>query len=176
MNRQMMLIILVGVGGIAGGCAEPAPGTTRSLGAVKYQHAFNTARETMGQYFSIASAESDMGVISSRPKPVQERPERILSGSAARKVARMRLRREDRNVIAYLEIAIQRHGTTEFRRMGPAQHKYDTIPDETPAETDAAATAEQKDVWIVDRYDHALERTILEDLYRKMHPSLREQP
>ena len=178
MTRQLCLAAAVAVAGLAAGCAETVPGVTRDLGPVQYASAFAAAREVMAQYsFSVETAEADTGIIQSRPKSAEEPRERILSGSPARQVATMRLRQEkgeqgqQDTVVAHLSIAVHRLGTAEHRRLRMTTDSYNTVPNQTPADADAATTAEQNEVWTIDRYDHVLARKILDDLYRRMHPA-----
>ena len=152
------------------GCTEPMAGRSQPLGTVEYGLAFATAREVMAEYFSIASADPDTGIIQSRPKPVAARAERLLGGSPARQVARMRLRRQGEQVVAHLWVALQRQGSAVLREMRVARDKYDSVPNETPAEIEAATTPEQNETWRTRGYDHRLERTILTELYKALNP------
>jgi hypothetical protein len=152
-----------------GGCSEALPGTTRYLGAVDYDRAFTTARETLvANNFSVASADRETGKIVARPRSVDLPGERLLGSSPARQVAQMRLRREDGQVAAFASVAVQRLGD-ETVIVQPREN-YDTVPDETPAETWGATTAEQNATWVTQSYDHALERQLLADLFRRLGP------
>ncbi len=152
------------------GCNVAGPGTTRNLGQVDYASAFEKGREVMGRHFSIASADPDSGLIEGRPTPVQVRGERILGGSAARHLATLRIRRSEAGIVAHASVALQREGSTIPRTAVPPEENYDSVPTLTPAEETAAITPEQGDLWQTERYDHALQRRILEELYRAIHP------
>jgi hypothetical protein len=71
-------------------------------------------------------------------------------------------------------VAVERLGSTEHRHVGMTRENYDSVPNQTPAEADAASSPEQKEVWTIDRYDHELEQKILQDLNKRMHPVPKE--
>lgn len=169
MTRTGLFVAACMAAGLLVGCTEPI-GRARSLGEVGYQPAFATAREVLAQYYSIESADPQTGVIRSRPKPVQARAERIVGKSDARQVATMRLRRDGREVIAHLAVAIQRQGSTIHRQMRMDADNYSSVPNQTPAEVEGATTPEQNESWRTDKYDRVMEQTILNQLYRAMHP------
>ena len=153
------------------GCNVATPGTTRNLGRVDYASAFATAREVMAEHFSVASADPATGIIESRPRPAQVRGERLLGGSPARHLAKLRIRHKDGQVVAVASVALQREGSAIHRTMYRPGENYDSVPNRTPAEDTAAMTPEQTEVWRTERYDHALERKILDKLYRTLHPA-----
>ena len=171
-SRYTMIALLAGV--ILAGCGQPTPGRTRMLGQVRFEAAFASAREVMAQYFSVAEADADTGVIRSRPQPVEAPAERLLGGSPARQVATLRLYAEDGQMVAQASVAIQREGSAGYRQRNVAADSYDTVPNKTPADADAATTAEQNQVWQTERYDHALESRILADIYAALHPEAKE--
>jgi len=174
MSRGMMVLCMATLSLLAAGCAESLPGTTRSLGPVSYEAAFAAARETLAQYFSIETADPETGTIETRPKPARKGHKRILSGSPARKLAKMRIRKDDAGITAYCSVAVERQGSAGYAgQMALTQEPYSSVPNQTPAELDAATTPQQNEIWIVDRYDHALERAILDDLYRRLHPAVK---
>ena len=170
MKKHVGFLITITFAVLAAGCSGSRPGTTRSLGDVQYQLAFAAAQEALSQHFSVASADPDTGIIESRPKLVSARPERLLTGSPARELATMHIRKAAENeVVAYLEIAVERLGTVEHHRAAVRHEKYDSVPNQTPAEIEAATTPEQNEVWTIDKYDHRQEQAILDELYRTMH-------
>ena len=170
-GRWTMIALLAG--GVLAGCAQPTPGRTRALGEVRFEAAFASAREVMAQYFPIADADADAGVIRSRPQAVEAPPERLLGRSPARQVATLRLYRENGQVVAQASVAVQREGSAGHRQLSAAGDSYDTVPNKTPADAEAATTAEQNQVWETERYDHALEARILADIYAGLHPEAR---
>ncbi len=155
---------------LAAGCTEVTPGRTRSLGEVDYALAFATGQEVLSQYYSVQSAEVNTGVITARPKPVKAGNDRLLGGYPARQVARMRIRREGRSIVAQVSVAVQRQRSQMRRQMQQVGDNYDSVPNKTPAEDQAATTIEQNENWEVRRYAHEIEAKILDDLYKALHP------
>jgi len=146
------------------GCPQATPGEKRALGSVDYQLAFDTAQKVLSQYFSVESADRETGLIQSRPKSLDMEKNRLLGGSAARQVAVMRLRRSGDQVVAQVCVEVQTQGGEIHSAMPRTGENYSTVPNETPAQGEAATSAEQNDAWRTDRYAHDLERKILDDL------------
>jgi len=172
---RLTLIISAGLAIIAG-CSEPVPGRSRDLGAVNYDDAFAAASKAVSQYFSIESADPAGGLITSRPKPADAPGERLLGASPARKLAVVRIRRRGDRVIAHASVALQRQGSAVFRQSSPPAENYEGLPYQTPAQLEGATTAEQNQAWRTERYDHPLEITILDDLYKSLHPPAESEP
>ncbi len=166
MMTRSMLIVAVAGASILAGCAAAEVGTERSLGAVSYTDAFNAARAVMGQYFTVASADVDNGVIESAPQLVAGRP---LGGGQGRQIVTVRLRRGDGTVTAYAAVMIQRQSSAAARQLAWPTGVYDGPPHQTPAELEAATTAEQNEAWITERRDHALEHQLLTDIHDALH-------
>jgi len=170
MIRSGYLAVAILAASFVTGCAQSLPGTSRSLGEVEFASAFAASREVVSQYFSVDEADPATGVITSRPVGIEARNERLLGGSPARQLATIRLRREDGQVMAHASVAIQREGSASFRQMSPVGETYDGVPNQGPAEAEAATTPEQNELWQTERYDHALESKMLADIYRSLHP------
>jgi hypothetical protein len=165
-------IALAAIGaGLLGGCSAPTPGTTRPMGSVGYEVAFTAAKEILSQHFSLLRSDPEKGIIECRPQSTEARPEGLLGGSTpARRVATLRLRREGNDVTAHLAVAVQQQQSDVYRQMRMPEDIYDSVPNKSPAEMGAEATGEQKEVWQTRRYDEALQRQILAELYRALHP------
>ena len=171
-NQLLIMVLAAAVAAVVAGCSEQTPGTTRLLGPVGYEEAFATARDTMSQYFSVEDADVDTGDIVSRPKPVDLPGERALGGdSPARQLAVINIRRRGSQIRAHASVAIQRQAQASFRHMSTFNEDYDTVPDMTPAEVEAATTPEQNQAWNIERYDHALERKMLADIQEALKGS-----
>ncbi|MFP4104518.1 MAG: hypothetical protein ACLFVU_00375 [Phycisphaerae bacterium] len=154
------------------GCNTTTPGDQVSLGDVNYQAAFAGARQVMRTHFPVASADPESGVIRSRPVPADPDENRILGGtSPARKVATMKVQEKEGEVFAHLSVAIQQQESSIHRVMPNTTGEYDAVPDETPAQMEAATTAEQNESWITRSYDSAMQRRMLEELYLLLRPS-----
>jgi len=124
----------------------------------------------MAQYYSVESANPDTGIITSRPKAAAEPHERLLGGSPARQLATMTVRREGKTVVARASVAVQRQGGAVLRQIRPGADNYDSVPNKTPAEREAATTVQQNESWRTHRYAHEVERKILQDLFVSLHP------
>jgi hypothetical protein len=109
-------------------------------------------------------------VIVSHPIPVEARGERLLGGSPARHLARLQLQRKNGLVVAHLSIALQREGSAIRRTMPAPEENYSSVPNRTPAEESAAVSPEQNEAWQTEQYDRAMERGILDELYKALHP------
>ena len=171
MTRTGMVAALVLAAGLLGGCSTASPGTTRALGDVNPDVAFATARQVLGQYFPIDDANPRTQVITTRPRPVDAGWDRPLGGYPARQLATLRIVREDGAVAAHLAVEEQRQRSQMHRSVQQLGENYDSVPDQTPAEQEAATTIEQNEAWETHRYDHTLEARILSEIYRVLHPS-----
>ncbi|MHC4982729.1 MAG: hypothetical protein ACYTF6_06130 [Planctomycetota bacterium] len=169
MKRYIHLAAAFLAAAAAAGCEVGTRGTNLSLGNVNYDEAFGQAREVMSQYFSVASADDNTGVIESRPKPIEAGPEGIFRHSEARQIAKLTLRREGEAVLANLAVEVQRQGSAVHHQLQMAASGYDSVPNRTPSEIDAATTAEQNEAWETETYDSALELKVLRQIYEALH-------
>lgn len=165
-TRDVLLVVVAGLP-ILAGCAGTEIGSERSLGAVTYAQAFDAARAVMGQYYSVASADPETGVIRSVPKPLAAG---VLSGGPGRQVATVRVRPTDGTVVASATVTIQRQTSAAARQMGWPAGVYDGPPNQTPAELEAATTADQNESWISQRRDRGLEEQLLADIHKALYP------
>jgi len=140
------------------------------MGQVVYASAFAAAKTVFARHFKVLRADPTSGEIRSRPKRVQAGSERLLGASPARKVAVMSLWREGKVVMANLAIAVQRQGEAVQHHRNVAAETYSSVPNQTPAAVQAATTAEQNEDWQTQRYDHALEIQILDELHKRLNP------
>jgi hypothetical protein len=161
-------ILIVAAAGVAflAGCAATEVGTERSLGAVNYSEAFDAARKVMGQYFTVASADVDNGRIEAAPQPLAAR---ALGPGPGRQMATLRLRRGDGTVTAYALVTIQRQASASAKRLAWPAGVYDGPPNQTPAQLEAATTAEQNEAWMTERRDRELEQQLLADIDKALH-------
>ncbi len=158
------------------GCNQPAPGTSRMLGEVSYPAAFAASREALAQHFSIAEANPATGVIETRPREVNAKWERLLGGAEARQRATMRVRRQGGAVVADVTVYVERQDAPVLREMPRPEEDYDSVPNETSSEVAGAVTPDQDRAWRLEKYDHALERSILEDAYQALYAEPRPEP
>lgn len=170
------LIILAAVGMFAG-CSQEIASSSRVLGDVSYGQAFATGKQVMSNFFPVASADLHSGVITSRPKPVTLRSERLvtglvgMAGSPARRIATLKLRRSRGTVIAFASVEIQRQDSAAYRQRGADLENYDSVPNVTPADLEAASTPGQNELWRTCRHDRAMEERILSAVYAALNPA-----
>ncbi len=173
MKPLMLRIGAVAAIGLLAGCSA-MPGRTRMLGNVDYQAALATSRAILSQHFDIARTDPDTGEILCQPQPFEAGGDRLLGGSSpARRVATLNLRREDGAIVAHLAIAVQRQGSDIIRTQ---RDNYSSVPNQTPAEVEGATTPQQNQAWRTDRYDHAMEAGILDEIFQALHPGSMAQP
>lgn len=133
---------------------------------------FETARNVLGMYFSIASADPDTGKIVSRPLQVEASRDRLLGSTPTRKLATMRIyRTSDGRTSVDLQILVQKQDAAAFAAMQPITESNE-IPNQTPAQTGAAETPEQRQSWQDVGRDYTMEQTILRDLEGRLNTNL----
>lgn len=170
MMRQGCWIVVLAAVAMATGCGQSISGRSRSMGAVDYSQAFAAAAEVMRQNYSIDSANAETGAIKAAPQPVKAGNERLVGGSAAREQATMLVRREGNEVVAYASVVRQRMAGPVLREMNLRTDTYDTVPHSTPAEREAATTAEQNESWTNQGHAVEAERRLLDEVYQSLHP------
>ncbi len=151
------------------GCGGPEePYTARSMGNVEFDDAFATAKAVISNYFKISYADESTGLIQCEPKRSDEAG---LSPKAdMRQVATFRLTRGDNGMIrATASIAVQRQTQDLQTMVNPMNEPYSSVPNQTPAQVEAATTPEQNQTWSTIRYATAVENRILSDLYQALH-------
>lgn len=171
MTRKRWALTTVVMLAMLAGCDQAAPGRIRVLGDVNEELAFTTSQEVMAMYFEIENVNADTRQINCRPRSVQQYKERLVGASPTRHVARLQLIRSEGRLAAQVAVAIQQQGSETFSAVRGTD-KYDSVPNQTPSEVDAATTAEQNQTWKTIGYAYSLERKILDDLFRKLHPEM----
>jgi len=170
--RYCAVAALLAAAGIfaCAGCSTASPGSSQSLGTVAYPQAFAAARDTMSQYFSIESSDAATGIIKARPKSIDAPRERLLGKSPARQIATMRIWPRGKEILADMTVAVQRRGDSVYRSMPAPDENYEGVPNKPPSAREAATTIEQNESWRTEKYDHATEHKILQDLYLLLNP------
>jgi len=182
MARQTTIIALIATVALLAGCvdrenaAQPASGplgplfvasggTRRPLTAESYAQAFGHARAVMAQYFTISSANQSTGLIKCLPQRLDSAPsDRLIGGSPARQVATMKVTQDGGRIVAACSVRLQRQSSGILRQQSITDSSYDSVPNQTPGEIEAATTPDQNDTWETYRSDQALENKILNDL------------
>ena len=158
------------------GCTQTQPGSSISLGKVDMGLAFTTAKDVIAQYYPIQAADPEAGTIQCQPSAAKDRQERLLGASPTREVASCQIyKAEDGQVMATVAVAVQQLGSSGFRA-AHNQGSYSGVPNETPAQMEAATTPEQNQTWKTLDYSAPTQRKILDDLYRRLHPDSAPPP
>ncbi len=140
------------------------PGTRRVLPVTNYDDAFTTARMVMGHYFAIASADKAAGEIITEPRANEGGGVGLVAPAATRQVARLKLSQGSEGLVASVSVVVQRQESVVYRQMQTEQDNYDSVPNTSPAEMDAATTGTQNETWETYQVDRSLETQILNDL------------
>ncbi len=170
------VLMILAAAGMFAGCSQQMPGSSRVLGQVSYDQAFTAGKQVMSSMFPVASADRHTGVITSRPKAVDLRSERLVTrlagmrGSPARRIATLKLGQSSRGIIAFASVEIQRQDSRIHSQLGADAENYDSVPNKTPAELEAASTFEQNELWRTQRRDRTMEQRILSAVYAKLNP------
>ncbi len=172
--KRLVLPIILAVASITGGCASFGPGTKRSLGEVDFDEAFGSAANVFSRYFKIAEADMFTGEIKSEPERFEDGSERIIDNMPTRRLASLNLYRKNGDVFARATVEIQQLQPDRAHQSAWAGENYDTVPNQSPAEMEAATTPQQNRNWETIRYDHQLEHAILSDLQNRLHPQEQE--
>ena len=162
MYRYALLLSGMLLVSVLGGCTDVSQFPERSLGMVGYVDAVDAARQVMGQYYTVAKVDADNGEVKSLPKAA----EAGLMGGSAREVATIYLRKQNKEVVAYASVQVQRRSGA-MKQMGSPS--YSGVPNQTPAELEAATTAEQNENWTDERQDSSMAYKLLNDLYDMLH-------
>ena len=177
MKQMVYALPLAALAAMIGCSSGPSPGSTMQLGTaeqVSPQLAFTTAKEVMAQYFPVQSADPESGTIKCQPAAVKERQERLLGASPTRQVASIQIFSSEGLTMATVTVVVQQLGTSVFRA-SRNEGSYSGVPNETPAQQDAATTAEQNQTWKTIDYSYETQRKILDDLRQRLHPESASQ-
>lgn len=137
--------------------------------AGSYAEVFNRARMIMSQYYTVSSADQEKGVIVSAPKPLGPASgRRLLSASPGREIASIKIRSDAGRLLAIATVAVQRQESAAYQMQAMDRENYDSIPNKTPADLDAATTSHQNDLWETHSYNRHQERLLLDDLERAL--------
>lgn len=182
MTRATLLIVAAALAASCLiGCTEPfgefgglgddaRAGTRKPLGAVTHDAALAAGRKALSQHFSLLPMRRK-GVLKSRPKFVQAEAGGLfkVTPTSRRKTATLYLTSSDEQMVAQLAIQVEQQGSGAFRSLG-AEDEYSSAPHRTPAQEEAATTSEQNQLWRPAGRDRSLERRILSQIYRILHP------
>ncbi len=173
MNIRMLLPVLL-LAACAAGCSQEPPGTVRYLGNVDQAMAFATSREVLSQYYPIAEADPETGVIKCLPADAKGPGERLLGGSPMRHVAKLELIKVPGGISARVDVAVQRQGGAIHRSVA-TNDSYDGVNNQSPVDIDAATTPQQNESWRTTSHSYDMQRRILDDIYQRLHPELKNR-
>lgn len=162
-------LLLLSLGLLLGGC-QSEQFRSQNLGAVPYQLAYQAGLDVLQKYYMIDSANSRTGRITSQPKLVEARRTRAIYVGPAREKAVLRIRQEGPIVWADVRIEVQSQEGEAYASLSQLTSNND-IPNQTPAQRDAALSAEQKQAWVTTGNNYETERRILSDIYQHLHPT-----
>ena len=140
---------------------------TRRLGQVDPAEAYQAALEVVSDYYTVASADRRSGRITCEPKPVSSTTGRLLSTTAGREHAVVRIRRDGPVVWADVRVTIERRESAGYDSL-TALSAHGDVPNQTPAQGDAPFTREQNQLWRVTGSNLDVERRILADIYSRV--------
>lgn len=166
MNRYAIVLVAVILAAFIGGCTDVSQFPERSMGNVNYIQAVDTARTVMAQYYTVAKVDADAGEIKSLPKRIEPG----VMGGPMREIATIYLRKEHGEVVAYAHVQVQLRGSKGLETPGSgAKGTYSSVPNQTPAEVEAATTAEQNEEWVNERENTSMAYKLLNDIYDALH-------
>ncbi|MFW6153674.1 MAG: hypothetical protein ACOC95_00475 [Planctomycetota bacterium] len=151
---------------LLGGC-QAERYRSMQMGSVDYGRAYRAAVDTVDNYYPILSADADDGRIVTAPRKVST-GRSVLSRTAGREWAEMRIRRNGPVVWADIRVTVEHRTTVEreaFRRM---LLPYRDVAPKTPAEVDPPYP-DEGDTWTPVGTNTAMEWRILDALYDRLH-------
>ncbi len=161
---------------LATGCVSVEPGTRRVLGPADYDKAFSVSRRVLKQHFSLAESDRGRGILRSRPQWIEPSRRLLRPRVPARQIATFRIRPDEPYVVVQLSIALEYPTSDAERFVQQEQENYSGAANRTPGQLEAATTPRQNASWRKVRYDHALERAILEELAEALRLLRTSQP
>ena len=154
----------------------PQAGTSRNLGNVSKDKAYDAALAVLGQHYRIDSEKSDreQGKIVCMPKSITAKRDRVLGNTPARQLVRFQLAQDGKSQVAHLVVVLQRQAS--YAKTSNYQFSEERLGDnytgnpgnETPADLDAALTAEQKEAWVDQRALHVEEAKLLQQIAERL--------
>lgn len=153
------------------GCQEGERFRSRAMGEVDPAAALAAAQDVLSDYYAIAEVDHNARRITSQPKHLSDQSAGLLSRTAARERAVLRLRQEGRGLWADVSVVVERQESPRIAAVSSTLMGPRTEAAPGPAQQDAPYTAQQEQTWIVARHNEDAEARILEDLYRALNPA-----
>jgi hypothetical protein len=161
------LILLLAAALLAGCQTEKF--RSRALGDVTFDQAFTAGQDVFRDYYEIDTSDRDNGRIASYPKAAHTQARRLLTSGPARQMAVLRIRKAEGMAWADVRVDVQQMESQAHQLSAITVDRE--IPNQTPAQEDAALTVEQRESWVTVGHDYEIERAILNDIYAQLHPT-----
>lgn len=166
MHRYTIALVAVILVAFIGGCTDVSQYPQRSMGNVNYIQAVDTTRMVMAQYYTVAKVDADAGEVQSLPKRIEPG----IMGGSTREIATVYLRKEGGEVVVYAHVQVQLSGSRDLGTASSgSKGTYSSVPNQTPAEVEAATTAEQNQDWVNERENTSMAYKLLNDIYDALH-------
>lgn len=143
---------------------------SRRLGDVDYNAAYQAGLGAMSNYFTIQSADAKTGRIVAQPQPASPTAGKIVSSTQGREVAVLQITRDSAGVVAGIRVDIQRQEEPAYQSFSQMYSNTD-VPNQTPAQREAALSPEQVQAWRTVGHNYDMERRILDDIYNSTRPT-----
>ncbi len=145
-------------------------GTSRTIHFANYPQAFGESRKVLTQYYTIESTDQDEGVIVCKPLVLTEGArDRILNASRTRQVASIRINQRGGQMTLTCRVELQRQISDIYSQLPQDSGTYSSVPNNTPADVEAATTPAQNDTWETYGTDIATEKDILNDVIARLN-------
>jgi len=184
--RRLCLALALSAGvALSWGCSESRTGTfdRRKTGGatpqtyrnVTMDATLDAAATVLREHFGLVRVSAGSGVVSAGPRSYTQRGgTQRASDATLRPTYQMRrsgtiwLTQEDGAILANCQVRVQRLDTTDYRSL-QTHNEFNDLPTDTPIDSDAGLTAEQREVWTELPRDSKLERQILGAVHRRLH-------
>jgi len=165
-----VIVLMIAVAGVLGGCATAPSGSTRVFDASQYKRLFDATQDALSQYsFSVVEADAQTGTILARPLYADNESQGLLQSLPTRRVASAQIIQGRGTVSVRLTIEVQHLVTQASQSTNTGlTETYSGVPHDTPADGGAATTAQQNTAWRRVRFDRQMEMAMLDDISRAM--------
>ncbi len=145
-------------------------GTSRTIHFADYPQAFGESRKVLAQYYAVETTDQDEGLIICKPLVLADGPrDRILNSSRTRQVASIRITQRGGQMTLTCRVELQRQISDIYSQLPQDSGTYSSVPNNTPADVEAATTPAQNDTWETYSTDVATERDILNDIIARLN-------
>ena len=164
------IVVVSGCGGFGGS----QKWRSRSMGDISRPEAFAASRAVMAEFFGISAVEEDRFVVKGRPKLfASSRPTGRVGQQLyprrqqLRRIAKLRVRRKDKQLWADCRVEIQQLDSSAFRAFRRLNAPDDMAVDTPMQESEAGPLASQA-AWTTVKTDRAFEQKMLARLRERI--------